>query len=260
MEASLYQAACWPWDDNGLNAVRALRDRVETLGVHLPFMDLNPISANPGMRDMSLDMHHRALDFAAEAGADYAVLHARGVRCSPQGDRTGAPLWEEALRKLLQHANGRGLIFCLENADDLRPLADVRTLLDRIDGLHLCLDIGHLHERLYPLPFEQRFLLSLNDRFHPRPFRWKKRLPMNPYPDWPEACRDFGDRLACIHLHNHDGREAHRPLRQGKIDMTGLRHLRKMPSPVPIIIESDYRHLSEQAIGDDIGFALACAQ
>ncbi len=41
----------------------------------------------------------------------------------------------------------------------------------------VCLDVGHLHERLYPARGLRRKLLVANDRFSPRPFACPARLP-----------------------------------------------------------------------------------
>ena len=68
LEASLHESGCWPDAPGALQTLRTLRDRVQTLGVHLPFMDLNPVSANLRVRDSSLAMLHQSLAFAGRIG------------------------------------------------------------------------------------------------------------------------------------------------------------------------------------------------
>lgn len=79
LEASLYEAAVWPWDGEAERRIRdELRGNVERLGVHLPFMGLNPISDNPRVLEMTWKMYEKSMRFSANVGADYVVFHARG--------------------------------------------------------------------------------------------------------------------------------------------------------------------------------------
>ncbi len=273
LEASLHEAACWPWDVEAAALVRDLRGRVRCLGVHLPYLDLAPLSANPRARAAAEAVFAESLAFAADVGADYAVFHARGAPAAPPAGVAGEAeasgttaagaagragrVWGPLLARLGRLASDRGLALCLENADDLRDLDEVAAVLAAAgDPVRLCLDLGHLHERRYPDGRLERGLLLLHDRHWPAPFRLRRGLPWAGAASWPRAVEPLLPRLACLHLHDHDGRRAHRPLGSGRIDLGPLRTLlregRRELAGVPVILEADYREAGLEAARRDL--------
>lgn len=248
LEASLYEAACWPWDTNARSSIKdRLRPSVSKLGVHLPFFELNPISSNPRVADMSMDLMKESIAFADRVGADYVVFHARG---SILPSRAAWELWARAIDDLAGRAEGLGLQFYLENADDLRNLETMFRIMRTIPQVKACLDIGHLYERIYPGASWMRRALMLNDILSPSPFIIKRGLPAAK--DWTDILATFGDSIRCLHIHNHNGKTAHQPLRKGKIDLRPLRGLSSRLEGIPLIIEADYRNEPIQTVRDDL--------
>ncbi len=53
LERSLYPPAIWPWENSSQEAMARLRPSVARLGIHLPFMDMNPVFSNPRIAEAS---------------------------------------------------------------------------------------------------------------------------------------------------------------------------------------------------------------
>ncbi len=221
---------------------RAVRDRVRpavtTLGVHLPFSALPASGCVP-------EALKSGLDFAADVHADYTVLHLRGpARPTEAWGRACAPLAARALE--------RGLALLVENADDVRGVADILHVT-RLAAAGLCLDVGHLYERVYPARGLRRKLLIANDRWSPAPFAARRDLPARAGPDgWPWAVARAGETLACVHLHDHDGRVAHLPLGSGRLDWRPLAALRERLAGLPVILAADYRRETPERVRTDL--------
>lgn len=254
LDTTLYEAAVRPDGDAAARWIRdVLRPAVDQLGVHLPFFEMNPICANPSTAQADRERLRASIDFAGQVGADYAVFHARGERPAVGERAKDVALWRPVITALAEKAHDAGVLFCLENADDLSGLERIeRVLAEQAGSVKLCLDVGHLYERAYPRSRGRRRLLVLNDRLSPVPFLCKRGLPVAPYGDWRGALVAFRDHLACLHLHNHDGKIAHQPLTRGKIDLEPLREFRGHLDRIPIILEADYRDEELDVIRQDI--------
>ena len=201
--------------------------KVEILGVHLPFMGLDPVSDEPHTRKNSLETIYHSIRAAADCGSTYVVFHARTQR---SGSMTSA--WMPVLADLAEKSGELGMRFCLENADDLYDTTQIHNILHELPGISLCLDIGHLYEHTFN-PLTRYF-----------PLFYDTRLTM--------ALENLHDHIACIHIHNHDGFYAHRMLNEGKIDFAPVNKLRSMK--IPLILESDYRDVSLSTISQDIRY------
>ncbi len=247
LEVSLYNAAFRPWKPDDVKTARALRDVVADLGVHLPFMDLNPVSSQPRVAESSLEALRDAVRFAATIHADYAVLHVRGR----QGGSVPLDLWAGVIAELTAFADGQDLALCAENADDLPAPQALCDLLDRVPKAHACLDVGHLFERRYPESRVRRVPLLLNDRWSPAPFLVRSGLPAG-RDSWETWARRLGPRLRCVHLHNHNGRLAHQPLRNGTLRFAALRCLPTLSPQATLIVEADYRWKAWTTIHADL--------
>jgi sugar phosphate isomerase/epimerase len=234
LDADHHAAACPASDAAGDEIAARLRPAVARLGVHLPFARLAGGIPAP-LAD--------GLAFAARVGADAAILHLRG-------DPHAAADWAVLVAPLAARARALGVPLCLENADDAREVALVREVAAAVDA-RICLDVGHLHERLYPPRGLRRKLLVANDRFSPWPFACPARLPAGAR-GWAGALSDVGERLAWAHLHDHDGRSAHRPLGAGRIDWRPLAGWRGPSLSVPMILETDHRDDDPEAVRADL--------
>jgi sugar phosphate isomerase/epimerase len=256
LERSLYPPAIWPWETAAHETVAKLRSSVAKLGIHLPFMDLNPVSSNPRIAETSLRILEESLDFASLTRADYSIFHARGCVTGGMSREQTLIAWQEIIARLAKRAMELGVVFCLENADDLRDLNDVRVLQKRVgNSVMLCLDLGHLFERKYASSFLPRMAYVLNDRLSPFPFLLKKGLPAQEGYDWSKAMGMMIEKIACVHLHNHDGRTAHRRLSRGKINLDRLKEFRSQLQKIPVILEVDYSHSGMDEIEEDLRFA-----
>jgi endonuclease IV len=255
LERSLYPSAIWPWETSSHEGIANLRSSVDRLGVHLPFMDMNPISSNPRVAEASRRILEESLEFASRNRADYAVFHARGCGGGSASRERELQAWRKVIAGLGEKASSLALVFCLENADDLRDMSEVRPLLTGMgDSIKLCLDLGHLFERRYPASFLSRMALALNDRLSPFPFAFKNGLPVQRAQEWHQTLNALAPETACVHLHNHDGRTAHRRLRHGKIDLNPLRQLKNRLHEIPVILEADYSHSDIHEISEDLAY------
>jgi endonuclease IV len=253
LEASLYRASVWPWDDNGLGRLHELRKGVSKLGVHLPFMDLNLFSRNMLIQEASRKVLIDSVTFAGRIQADYVVMHIRKPADSPMP--LDLKLLRKELKQIFIRSHESGCAMLIENADDLRAPEDVASLAEQIgETAGICLDIGHLFEREYPRSRLAHRLLRFNDLFSPRPFLIKYGIPASGYGDWPAVASSLSHRIGCVHVHNHDGRIAHKPLSAGRIDLAPLRSLAQTLRNVPLILEADYRGLSPDKVRSDLTF------
>lgn len=246
-------AALQPWDRAALESARPLRSIVRMLGLHLPYRDLNPVAGHPRIARASRDALLEGLDAAAGIGADYAVLHVRGGDPQMSGEAQIAA-WRPVLDELSGHATARGVRLLLENADDMRRLPLILELA-AATGVDVCLDTGHLFERLYETPewgALQRLAARWQDIVSPQPFRLTARLPAAESGGLSGAMAVVGDRLGCLHLHDHDGRGAHCPLDRGKTPWRELAASASRLRGIPVILEADYRHHGRDLLECDL--------
>jgi len=254
LDAAFYESACRTWSVEDAATIFSLSEDVADLGLHLPFLDINPLSRNPRIRSASMDVMEESFSFAQRAGAGYVVFHARGAASypAPEADLEG---WRDVVAELAGMAGRYGLDFCLENADDLKEPASAGRVLEGSKEARFCLDVGHLFERRCPASSWLSRLILLNDRFSPVPFAWREGLPLASG-GWADVLEAFRDRTRCIHIHNHDGMRAHRPLLKGKIDLRPLRGLSGLSEDLPVIIEADYTEEGIDTVRADLAYLL----
>lgn len=252
MEAIQFEAGIWYWDKTSAGVVKDLRQRVARLGVHLPYLDLNPISPNPRSSKYSRAVYQAAIKKAAEWSADYVVFHARGNwGLYPERSRE-LEEWRQALNVLASTAEKNGLIFCLENADSIRSLREIDQLLKQNDQIKLCLDIGHLFERIEADHIWMKAADRLWDRFLPVSNIWGRGMPYFEHDGISGAVNAFSQRLGVLHLHNHNGRAAHQPILDGKYDLRPAIRALKPLTNIPIILEADYRNHDSAVLYHDL--------
>lgn len=252
MEAIQFSAGIWYWDKTAAGIVNDLRQRVDRLGVHLPYLDLNPISPNPRISKYSRAVYQAAIIKAAEWSADYVVFHARGNGgLNPERSRELAE-WQQTINTLAHTAESSGLMFCLENADNIRSLREIDQLLKQNDHIRLCLDVGHLFERIETDHIWMKAADLLWDRFLPVSNLWGRGMPYFELDGILGAVKAFSQPLAVIHLHNHNGRTAHQPISAGKFDLRPTIRALKPLTDIPIILEADYRNHNSAALYHDL--------
>jgi hypothetical protein len=86
------------------------------------------------------------------------------------------------------------------------------------------------------------------------PFAVKYGLPVSDHGGWPGVARNMSQKIGCVHIHNHDGKAAHKPLRDGHIDFTPLKELAMIMKGVPLILEADYRGLNDSDVRLDLNY------
>ncbi len=164
--------------------------------VHAPFMDLNPGSNDPLVREATRVRCTQTLHAAAEFGASLVVFHP-GYEKWRYGLQSR--LWlEPSLRfwpPLIELAEQLGTRLALENIFEEEP-DTLAALLDALDTPTLghCFDVGHW--RLFGKVSLEQWFASL------------------------------GPRLVHLHLHDNLGdRDAHLAVGEGSIDFKKLFHL-----------------------------------
>lgn len=248
MEAIQFSAGFWYWDRSVEPALSGIRRRVDVLGVHLPYLDMNPISPNPRIARVAIASYRSAIGRAASLGADYMVFHARGSHGLDASRECEVECWRRVVGSLMETAERHGVAFCFENADDVRLISEAAQILDADPRTRMCLDLGHLFERIQPASAMERIAAKLSDRLLPGT-AIRRGVPFYEAGDLNESCRRG---LSCVHVHNHDGTSAHRPLTEGKADIGRIiRDLGDL-SGIPVVLEADYRHLDMQHVRKDI--------
>jgi sugar phosphate isomerase/epimerase len=147
-------------------------------------------SLDPAVHRESVDDLKRCLDWLEAAGGRHLVVHPGGLS-APVEEAARREALARGLRALVNHAEGGGLVVCVENmppgvypGSRMRDLFELLSELDR-PGLALALDTGHAH-----------IASSLADE-----------------------TMAAGHLLATTHVHDNDGRQdTHDPPGRGTID------------------------------------------
>lgn len=188
--------------------------------IHAPFMDLNPGSYEPLLREITRRRFHQVMDVAA-------LLHPRVVVFHPGYDKwrygetrdrwlaESVPLW----REMVARGEECNCIIALENIFEEEP----STLIELINGvgsprLRHCFDMGH----------------------------WNlfKKVGME---EWFSVLGPF---IAETHIHdNHGERDDHAPIGEGNIDTRLFFSLLKQYAPDALLtIEAHTREKLERAL------------
>lgn len=123
--------------------------------VHGAFIDLNPASNDPLIREVSRRRCRQSCETAKRLGAKYLVLHG-GAFPFLNSDSYVEP-WAEASAGFYQTlAAEYDLHICAENSQDIAPLA-LRRMMEKVTDprVCICLDFGHVNYG--PTPLEEWF-------------------------------------------------------------------------------------------------------
>jgi sugar phosphate isomerase/epimerase len=178
--------------------------------LHGPRSDLNPGLRDRGLAAFCQERYRRALEVAAEIGADTVVFHTgynpliRAPGYDRRWTKRSAVFWQA----LADEAGSLGVGILLENLWEPRPEVQ-RDLIDTIGSplVRACLDVGH------------------SNAYSRQPVeRWVSCL---------------GERVTCVHLHNNDGRQdSHGPLEEGTVDFSRFLPLLLLsPQPPRLVLE-----------------------
>ncbi len=190
--------------------LRRVRRELEGAGlratIHAPFLDLNPGSFEPLVREASLRRALQTLAAAGELGARLVVFHP-GYDHWRYGKEKAS--WLEQSRTfwgpLADHAARSGCLLALENIFEQGP-----DLLAAVDSPQLghCFDVGHWHI-----------------------------FSSTPLPEWFSR---LGPRTVHLHLHDNGGtQDDHLPIGEGRINFAALFDLISgLPAPPSMTLEA----------------------
>ncbi|MFC1962418.1 sugar phosphate isomerase/epimerase family protein [Chloroflexota bacterium] len=244
----------WYWEDYGIS--NFLKDFV-IKGAHLPFIHLNPVSPNPGIREESMSQLKMSITKAAELDMDYAVMHASGLAQNLNRAQELAE-WAKVMEELTGHARENGIVLTLENADSLWDLKDMATIVRQIDSnyLKITLDVGHAYIRRIPplsaYPIKELALRALD--VAGMPFIIKEGMPYERYGSIRQFLESEYDLIFCLHIHDYNGRRDHLNIGSGKADFSFLSILNKRGFTGPLILETEFK--SDPAISVEDIFEL----
>ncbi|MCM0081100.1 sugar phosphate isomerase/epimerase [Geomonas sp. Red32] len=171
-------------------AARMLREEGLSCTIHCPFMDLNPGSFEPLLREASRKRFYQVLDAAEHLRPEVMVFHP-GYDRWRYGEQK--ELWHnlslEIWKGVLERGREIGTVIAVENIFEEEP-STLKALMEAIGGgQHFghCFDVGHWN------------------LFH--------KVGMV---EWFEA---LGERIAEVHIHDNRGtRDDHAPPGEGGID------------------------------------------
>lgn len=184
-----------------------------TLSLHGPVFDMNPVSLDHSIAELSQKRYQQVLEVAARLRAKSVVLHSQWTpiysvaNCYEPWIEGTARFFKRLSEEFLQDPS---ITVMLENFLDPTPQILI-DLIDAIDSpqVKACLDIGHvnLFSKLSPID-------------------WADRL---------------GSRLAHVHLHNNFGdTDSHLAFEEGTLDLDGfINHLALGPYRANLVIEVD---------------------
>lgn len=254
MERSQFDSAFFQADEDVLDVVAAIRDKVKIMGVHLPYLDLNPVSDNPLIEQFATGIFGQAINDAAFMRADYVVFHARGSEDFYIDRQAELRRWVEKAGELDEVAGKNGISFLFENADRVRLLGDLEKIICEKPLVDICLDTGHLFERVRLENPWERLAGRVFDRCLPFTPILGKGMPFYEKPGCADFIAKYSGRIRCIHLHNHNGKTAHCPLTAGRINMAGIVRQISALTAAPVIIEADYRQAGVRQLRKDLEY------
>ncbi|MEM0952175.1 MAG: sugar phosphate isomerase/epimerase family protein [Cyanobacteria bacterium P01_H01_bin.74] len=184
-----------------------------SISIHGPIYDLNVVSLDPDIAEISERRYIQAINVAKALQAKYLVFHTQWTPIYPTAGISD--FWTQTLvsfwRRIVEtHLEGSNLTVVIENFMDQSPETLV-ALLSAVDSPHLkaCLDIGHVNL------FSNHTILE-----------WVKQL---------------NNQMAYIHAHNNWSKlDSHNGFDDGSMDLDAfLTHLIDMPHRVDLAIETN---------------------
>jgi sugar phosphate isomerase/epimerase len=175
-------------------------------------------SLDPSTHRESIDDLKECVDWLAEAGGKYLVVHPGGLSLAEEFLERRHRL-ASALRELAEHARGSGVIACVENMPPgVHPgsrMADLAELLRELDHAQLALALDTGHANLTASPAEETLAagsLLATTHVHDNNGRQDSHEPPGhgtiDWPDWGQALEKIGYRgpilLECIRFLRHD--------------------------------------------------------
>jgi len=215
----------WPWDK--CNELSDFLNNFRIKGSHLPFIDINPVSSNPLIKEKSLNILKRGIERSSRLEMDYAVMHARGGT-SFLADPSKVNDWFVVLSELEKCAEDNSIVLSVENADYFSELSSLVFVIRRINSknLKMTFDTGHAFNRLIPslqtYPIKELFFKIMDITF--LPFIFKTNMPYEKYGSISNFITSERDIIYNVHLHDNNGKIDHLSLGKGNIDFSFLKN------------------------------------
>lgn len=198
----------------------ALARNGQTTTIHGPFMDLNPGSAEPLLRDATIHRFHQALDAAVILKPRVIVLHP-GYDKWRYGENQNSWLGHsiDSWLSVIERAEDIGCTIAVENIFEEEP-STLRALLEAINSpvLRHCFDVGH--------------------------WNMFKKVGME------EWFAELGGFIAETHIHDNFGiKDDHAPIGEGTIDFELFFRLMEQYAPdAAWTIEAHSREALERSL------------
>lgn len=113
------------------------------LTLHGPFLDLNPMSYDIRIRQVTMERFEQAYEAAAALGAEKIIYHSGMIPCTVYLEG-----WAERMADFwMEFLDGKsGITVCMENVFD-REYSGILQVAEEVThpDFGLCLDIGHAH-------------------------------------------------------------------------------------------------------------------
>ncbi len=220
----------WSWEQHEGDLQEILAD-FSTIGFHLPFKDLNPVSRNPKIASVSRKILFDCISRASELNGKYLVMHCSSYSVGNHDN------WVEFIETLGGRSREHDLVLCIENASPLTDLKVLNGLVHQIDhdGIRIMLDTGHAHTRTKTSP------LSYAMRYFDRTIHHLPVIRYMPYHHYGSLkrfiCEDNG-YIYGLHIHDNDGNTDHLNLGHGMVDFGFLEYLEVSGFTGPVILET----------------------
>lgn len=191
-----------------------LRSFPGRVSMHGAYYDLNPLSPDPKLAELSRERYMQSLRIGRALKAGWVIFHStfsplvRSAGYAENWIRRNAKFWPD----LYRDAESGGQVLLIENMYEDTPEI-LAGLMDRMRScwVRLCLDVGHVN--LY------------------------SRVPVT---RWLEV---LAPHVACLHINDNNGESSeHMPPGEGTIDWDGLfgvLHSMENPPAISLEVESD---------------------
>jgi sugar phosphate isomerase/epimerase len=227
----------WPWEAN--NQLSGILENFECVGFHLPFIDINPFSANPLIKNTSNEIIEKAIGVAIKNNGDYVVLH---FNTNFKGDMVSK--WSNFLLELSKKINGSGLVIGVENAGDLVNIESLVKVVNNTNqkNVRILLDTGHSYVRLKD-SFPSHLLRAIDQKLFF--VNTKYNMPYKDYSSLSDLIKENRDIIYGFHIHDNNGKIDHLALGKGIIDFSFLDYISDKKFVGPLILESRFNSLSD---------------
>lgn len=199
----------------------ALSEMQMTAGFHAPWKGLQITSPRDELRNASIALIKRCLDFASQFPDTYLVLHPEGQSELQQLPEVKAAMLASgimAIKELVEYAKKKNVPLCVENIKNSFSQLNEFTPLVKETGASFCLDVGHAFFSNY-----------------------KTKKSIGNASDIDQWIGEFKNELAIVHFHDFTVINGefydHLPIGEGDLDLEVLNSISKKSKCRKIALE-----------------------